>query len=79
MDTSSSTIKGAAVHTAAPFLNLAAGVEQACAFSREAGRNGARLVAFPETYLPGYPYRVWSHTPKHAAPLFAEPYANPGL
>ncbi|HJE57493.1 MAG TPA: carbon-nitrogen hydrolase family protein [Nocardiopsis listeri] len=76
MDTTSSTVKVAAVHAAAPFLDLAAGVEQARGFIREAGREGARLVAFPETYLPGYPYWVWSHTPKHAAPLFAQLYAN---
>lgn len=57
-------------------MNLEAGVEQACEFIREAGRNGAQLVVFPETYLPGYPYWIWSHTAKYAAPLFAELYAN---
>ncbi|HEU4359935.1 MAG TPA: carbon-nitrogen hydrolase family protein [Mycobacterium sp.] len=68
--------KVAAVHAAAPFLNLDAGVEQTCNFIREAGQAGAKLIAFPEAYLPGYPYWIWSHTPKHAAPLFEELYAN---
>lgn len=76
MNISSSVIKVAAVHAAAPFLDLQAGVEKACEFIREAGRNGARLVAFPETFLPGYPYWIWSHTPKYAAPLFAELFEN---
>lgn len=76
MSTSKSPVKVAAVHAAAPFLKLDAGVEQAVGFIREAGQAGAKLIAFPETYLPGYPHWIWSHTPKHAAPLFAELYAN---
>ena len=71
-----STVKVAAVHAAAPFLDLDAGVRKACEFIREAGRAGAKLVAFPETFLPGYPYWIWSHTTKYAAPFFAELYAN---
>jgi nitrilase len=71
-----STVKVAAVHAAAPFLDLDAGVAKACDLIREAGRAGAKLIAFPETFLPGYPYWIWSHTTKYAAPFFAELYAN---
>jgi predicted amidohydrolase len=39
------------------FLNLARSVERAVALTREAASQGARLVVFPETWLPGYP--VW--------------------
>ncbi len=39
------------------FLNLKASVEKACSLTRKAARDGARVVAFPETWLPGYP--VW--------------------
>jgi predicted amidohydrolase len=52
------------------------GVQKACEYIREAGRAGAHLVAFPETYLPGYPYWIWSHTSKYAAPFFAELFHN---
>ena len=37
------------------FLNLGASVEKACALTRKAAGDGARLVVFPETWLPGYP------------------------
>lgn len=70
------TVTVAAVHDAAPFLDLKAGVERACELIRRAGQSGAGIVVFPEAYLPGYPYWIWSHTAKYAAPLFAELYAN---
>lgn len=68
--------KAAAVHSVAPFLDLEAGLDKACDLILEAGRNGADLIAFPETYLPGYPYWIWSHTPKQAQGLFAELFRN---
>ena len=76
MTDNGSTVRVAAVHAAAPFLDLAAGVERVCAFIRDAGARGAKLTVFPETFLPGYPHWIWSHTAKYAAPLFAELYAN---
>jgi nitrilase len=76
MPTSFDTIRVAAVHAAAPFLDLDAGVRRAVEFIHEAAAGGARLVAFPETFLPGYPHWIWSHTSKYAAPLFAELFRN---
>lgn len=76
MTTSFETVRVAAVHAAAPFLNLEAGVRRAVEFIHEAAAGGARLVVFPETFLPGYPYWIWSHTTKYAAPFFAELYRN---
>lgn len=40
------------------YLDLAASTAKACSLIEEAGANGARLVVFPETFLPAYPY--WS-------------------
>ena len=49
--------KVAAAHIAPVFLDLAATVEKACGVIKEAARNGAQLIAFPETYIPAFP--VW--------------------
>ncbi|MCB0126600.1 MAG: carbon-nitrogen hydrolase family protein, partial [Caldilineaceae bacterium] len=37
------------------FLDRDATIERAVSYVHEAADNGARLVAFPETYIPGYP------------------------
>lgn len=76
MTAAAGTVKVAAVHAAAPFLDLDAGVRQVCDLIAEAGAAGAQLVAFPETYLPGYPAWVWSHPPGQAMALFGALYAN---
>ena len=51
-------IKAAAVHAAPVFLDKAATTEKAISIIREAARNGAELIAFPETYIPAFP--VWA-------------------
>lgn len=39
------------------FLNLPGSMDKACRLIAEAASNGAELIVFPETWLPGYP--VW--------------------
>ena len=68
--------KAAAVHAASVFLDLEASIDKACKLIGEAAANGANLVVFPETFLPGYPYWIWTHTPRDGAPLFFELFAN---
>lgn len=50
--------KVAAMHVSPVFLDTAATIEKVCALIAEAARNGARLVAFPETFVPAFP--IWS-------------------
>lgn len=57
------TVKVAAVQAASVFLDREASVEKACRLIREAGKNGARVIAFPEGFIPAHP--VWYH--HHAA------------
>ena len=50
--------KAAAAHVAPVFLDAPKTVAKACSLVEEAARNGAALIAFPETYIPAFP--LWS-------------------
>ncbi|MEP9367404.1 carbon-nitrogen hydrolase family protein [Xanthobacter sp. VNH20] len=50
--------KAAACHTSSVFLDSEKTAEKACDLIAEAARAGAALVAFPESFLPGFP--VWA-------------------
>ena len=63
MTSHQSLYKVAAVQAAPAFLDLDAGVTKAIGYIEEAADQGARLVAFPETWLPGYPWWIWLGAP----------------
>ena len=50
--------RACAAHVAPVFLDAGATVQKACALIAEAARSGAQLIAFPESFVPGFP--VWA-------------------
>ena len=50
--------KACSAHVAPIFLNAKATVKKACSLISDAARAGARLIAFPESFVPGFP--IWA-------------------
>ncbi|MBI3241885.1 MAG: carbon-nitrogen hydrolase family protein [Chloroflexi bacterium] len=53
----------AAAQASPVFLDRAATTEKACELIVDAGRAGARLIVFPESFIPAYPDWVWAVPP----------------
>ncbi|MGS2808712.1 nitrilase-related carbon-nitrogen hydrolase [Nocardia sp. MW-W600-9] len=69
-------IRVAAVQAEPKWLNLSAGVEQAIGLIEEAADGGAQLVAFPETFLPGFPWWMWLNSVDWGEEFLARYLAN---
>ncbi|OTA97341.1 hypothetical protein M434DRAFT_26918 [Hypoxylon sp. CO27-5] len=54
------TIRVAVTQAEPVWLDLAASVQKACELIEEAAHGGARIVAFAETWIPGYPAWIWA-------------------
>ena len=71
----STSIKIAVVQAAPVVLDREATVSKACELIARAGRSGARLVVFPEAFIPTYPDWVWRIPPgqhRVLADMYAE-------
>ncbi len=67
--------KAAVVQAAPVYLDLEASVDKSIGLIGEAAREGANLIAFAETWLPGYPWWIWLEPPAGAM-RFAQAYQN---
>ena len=56
----STTIKVAVTQHESAWLDLEAGVQKTSKLIEEAAQAGAKLVAFPECWIPGYPAWIWT-------------------
>lgn len=58
-ETMSTTIKVAVTQAEPIWLDLQASIKKAVSLVHEAASNGAKIVAFSETWAPGYPGWCW--------------------
>jgi amidase/nitrilase len=60
-------VKVAVIQASPVFMDKEKTIEKACRLIKEAGSNGAELVTFSESYIPGYPayYTAGYETPPH--------------
>src|SRR5215475_8461489 len=56
----------AVVQAAPAWLDLDRSIDKSIALIEEAAANGAKLIAFPEVFIPGYPWHIWLDSPAWA-------------
>jgi nitrilase len=57
------SFKIAAIQASPVYMDREATVEKACKLISEVSHNGARLVVFPEAFIPAYPDWIWNVPP----------------
>ncbi|MEO0360780.1 MAG: carbon-nitrogen hydrolase family protein [Pseudomonadota bacterium] len=68
--------KAAAVQAAPVYMNLSASVDKAISLIEDAAKADAKLIAFPECWLPGYPWFLWLSAPAWGLQFVPEYHAN---
>ena len=66
----------AAVQATPVFLDRDPTIDKACRLVAEAAALGARLVAFPEAFVAGYPYWLWGDRPGEVPGLEQKGFAR---
>ena len=68
--------KAASVQTSPVYLDAVGTTQKACDLIREATKKGAQLVAFPEAFIPAYPYWSWLMSPIEGSSFFRETFSK---
>ncbi|AWD71543.1 MULTISPECIES: carbon-nitrogen hydrolase family protein [Acinetobacter] len=71
-----SSIKVACVQAAPVFLDLQGTVDKTVQLIADAAEKGVELIAFPETWIPGYPWFLWLDSPAANMPLVYQYHLN---
>jgi nitrilase len=58
--------KVAVVQASPVWMDLEGSIDKTISLIDEAAKAGAKLVAFPETFIPGYPWHIWLGAPAWA-------------
>jgi nitrilase len=73
---SNTAFKVAVVQAAPVFMDAKASVDKAIGLIDEAAASGAKLLAFPEVWIPGYPWWLWLGTPAWGMQFVPRYHAN---
>ena len=68
--------KAAVIQAAPVFMNLQGSIEKAVRLIDEASAAGAKLIAFPECWVPGYPWWLWLGPPAWGLQFVPAYHAN---
>lgn len=69
-------IRVAAAQAASVGIDREATTEKVCNLIQEAAKNGAKLIVFPESFIPTYPYWIWLGSPTWWMPFYKELFLN---
>ncbi|NUL03026.1 carbon-nitrogen hydrolase family protein [Streptomyces lunaelactis] len=70
------TFKAAVVQAEPVWLDADATIDKSIALIEEASRPGAQLIAFGETFIPGYPWWLWLDSPAAGFGFFGRYHEN---
>ncbi|PKK42977.1 hypothetical protein CI102_12377 [Trichoderma harzianum] len=72
----SETIKVGAVQAEPAWLNLPESVKKVTSLVEQAGKDGVNVLGFPELFVPGYPWSIWTEPYLDNTGMFHECMAN---